>query len=259
MPTPTMPGGHGLPPASTIDSSTNFLIPTTPSAGTHILRKLMFSEPEPFGHALDVEPVPVGDELPVHDRQPVPDVRAGVLAGQHVHRVRPQRMLDRRARRARLQAPRRCGPGGAGSARRRGRCRRRSRCPGRRGSSARRRSRRCDGSSRGSGSPSSRSRGRAPPRARRGGPAGCPSAPRRTDAPRHPRRLRRGRWWSIVLMRSLSPRLPVRRDVRRRRTRAASCPSCGCARGCRPRSRRRRTGPRAWSRPCSSITRPPFW
>ena len=44
-----MPGGHGLPPASTIDSSTNFLIPFTPSAGTHIFRKLMFSEPEPFG------------------------------------------------------------------------------------------------------------------------------------------------------------------------------------------------------------------
>ena len=44
-----MPGGHGLPPAPTIDSSTNCLIPRTPSAGTHILRKLMFSEPDPFG------------------------------------------------------------------------------------------------------------------------------------------------------------------------------------------------------------------
>ena len=49
MPTPTIPGGHGLPPAPTIDSSTNCLIPFTPSAGTHIFRKLMFSEPEPFG------------------------------------------------------------------------------------------------------------------------------------------------------------------------------------------------------------------
>ena len=49
MPTPTIPGGHGLPPAPTIDSSTNCLIPFTPSAGMHIFRKLMFSEPEPFG------------------------------------------------------------------------------------------------------------------------------------------------------------------------------------------------------------------
>ena len=56
MPTPTMPGGHGLPPAPTIDSSTNFLIPLTPSAGTHILRKLMFSEPEPFGTHLTSRP-----------------------------------------------------------------------------------------------------------------------------------------------------------------------------------------------------------
>ena len=63
----------------------------------------MFSEPDPFGHALDVEAVPVGDEVPVHDRQPVADVRAGVLAREHVHRVRAQRVLDRRARRARLQ------------------------------------------------------------------------------------------------------------------------------------------------------------
>jgi len=31
------------------------LIPFTPSAGIHILRKLMFSEPEPFGTPLDIE------------------------------------------------------------------------------------------------------------------------------------------------------------------------------------------------------------
>ena len=49
-------------------------------------------------HALDVEPVPVLDELPVHDRQAVADVRAGVLARDRVHRVRAQRVLDGRAR-----------------------------------------------------------------------------------------------------------------------------------------------------------------
>ena len=76
MPTPTIPGGHGLPPAPTIESSTNRLIPATPSAGTHIFRKLMFSEPEPFGHALDVEPVPVRHEVPVDDRDAVADVLA---------------------------------------------------------------------------------------------------------------------------------------------------------------------------------------
>ena len=52
----------------------------------------------PLRHALDVEPVPVVDELPVHDRQAVADVRAGVLARDRVHGVRPERMLDGRAR-----------------------------------------------------------------------------------------------------------------------------------------------------------------
>ena len=56
MPTPTIPGGQGLPPAPTIDSSTNCLIPFTPSAGTHIFRKLMFSEPEPLGTHLTSSP-----------------------------------------------------------------------------------------------------------------------------------------------------------------------------------------------------------
>jgi hypothetical protein len=49
MPTPTIPGGQGFPPAPTIESRTNSLIPRTPSAGTHIFRKLIFSEPDPFG------------------------------------------------------------------------------------------------------------------------------------------------------------------------------------------------------------------
>src|SRR5581483_8193016 len=46
--------------------------------------------------ALDVEAVPVGDELPVDDRQPVADVRPGVLSGDRVHRVRAERVLERR-------------------------------------------------------------------------------------------------------------------------------------------------------------------
>src|SRR5205823_5642808 len=61
-------------------------------------------------HAFHVEPVPVLDELPVDDREAVADVRPGVLAGDRVHRVRTQRVLDRRARGAvaqRLVDPRR--------------------------------------------------------------------------------------------------------------------------------------------------------
>ena len=54
-------------------------------------------------HALDVQPVPVGDELPVHDRQPVADIRAGVLARDRVDGVRAQRMFQRRALGAGLQ------------------------------------------------------------------------------------------------------------------------------------------------------------
>jgi hypothetical protein len=47
--------------------------------------------------ALDVEPVPARDEIPVHDREPVAGVRTGVLARDRVDGIRAQRMLDRRA------------------------------------------------------------------------------------------------------------------------------------------------------------------
>src|SRR5439155_21508118 len=53
--------------------------------------------------ALDVEAVPVGNELPVHDRQAVAGVRPGVLARDRVHGVRAQRMLDGRALGASLE------------------------------------------------------------------------------------------------------------------------------------------------------------
>src|SRR4051812_26571772 len=45
-------------------------------------------------HAFHVEPVPVGNELPVHDREAVAGVRSSVLARDRVHRVRAQWMLD---------------------------------------------------------------------------------------------------------------------------------------------------------------------
>ena len=50
------PGGQGLPPAPTTESSTKRLMPFTPSAGTSIFRKLMFSEPEPLGTHLTSMP-----------------------------------------------------------------------------------------------------------------------------------------------------------------------------------------------------------
>jgi hypothetical protein len=50
-----------------------------------------------LGDALDVEPVPVGDEVPVDDRHPVSHVLARVLARKRVDGVRAQRMVDRGA------------------------------------------------------------------------------------------------------------------------------------------------------------------
>ena len=49
MPTPTMDGGQGRPPASRTASTTNLLMPSTPSAGLSMARRVMFSEPAPFG------------------------------------------------------------------------------------------------------------------------------------------------------------------------------------------------------------------
>ena len=48
-------------------------------------------------HALHVEAVPVGHEVPVDDRDAVADVLARVLARQRVNGVRAERMLDGRA------------------------------------------------------------------------------------------------------------------------------------------------------------------
>ena len=131
--------------------------------------------------------------------------------------------------------------GWSGKCSRRGSSRPRCRCPGRRGSSPPRRPRRCGGSSGG-----------------RAGPE--PTSPCRGVRERVAEVLR------DVLQR---PDVEVRRGVlddlleiggdrhhaaalvaaaapaagRRRSTRGASCPSSGCGRACRPRSRRRRTGP----------------
>src|ERR1044072_4598372 len=90
MRTPTIPGGHRFPPAPTIDSSTNCLIPFTPSAGTHIFRKLMFSEPEPFGTHLTSSPSKSSTNS------------QGTI-GRRETDVRAQRVLQRRALGAGLQ------------------------------------------------------------------------------------------------------------------------------------------------------------
>ncbi len=49
MPTPTMVGGHVLPPAARMQSTTKVLIAATPSAGTAMRRNELFSEPLPLG------------------------------------------------------------------------------------------------------------------------------------------------------------------------------------------------------------------
>ncbi len=49
MPTPTSEGVHPCPPAASTQSSTNLLMPLTPSAGNSIFIHVMFSEPEPLG------------------------------------------------------------------------------------------------------------------------------------------------------------------------------------------------------------------
>ena len=49
MPTPTIVGGHVLPPAASTQSTTNVRIASTPSAGTAIFRNELFSDPLPFG------------------------------------------------------------------------------------------------------------------------------------------------------------------------------------------------------------------
>ena len=183
---------------------------------------------------------------------------AGVLARDRVHGVRAQRMLDRRALGARLQRlvdPRRVEREVLADA---------AGVDGDAGVLADEvllvvgdldvlrivSSTRC---------PATTSRAGRVARARRAGPAGCPSAPRRRGARRRPRRAC---WRSVATSCScarLLRRGRARRGGRTRSTRAASCPSSGCARACRPRSRRRRRGPRRVVSPCSSITRPPFW
>ena len=52
IPTPTMLGGQGRPPASRTAFMMNFLTPSTPSAGFNIPRRVMFSEPAPLGRTV---------------------------------------------------------------------------------------------------------------------------------------------------------------------------------------------------------------
>ena len=170
----------------------------------------MFSRARALGHALDVEPVPVRDELPVHDRHAVADVRAGVLARERVHGVRAQRVLERRARRPvaqRLVDARRVEREVlADAARVDGDPRVLADEVAARSSaiSTLRRIDLEDALAR-----TRTSRGRARPRARRGGPAGCPSAPRRRGARRRPRPRAADRSSTSMLMRSPSRRQPA--------------------------------------------------
>ena len=135
MPTPTMPGRARLAACADDRLEHELLDPLHAVGGDAHLQEAHVLRARALGHALDVEAVPVRDELPVDDRQPVAGVGPGVLARDRVDGVRAQRMLDRRALGARLERLRRSAPDGAGSARPRGRCRRRCPCPGRRGSS----------------------------------------------------------------------------------------------------------------------------
>ena len=161
-PDPDDPGRAGL-AARVDDRLEHELLDALHAVGGHAASSgsVMFSEPEPLGTHLTSRPSQSGMKSQWTIGTPVADVRARVLARQRVDGVRAQR--DARPSRAPCppSGSRRSVPGGAGSARRRGSSRRRSRCPGRRGSSARPRSRRCGGSSRARGSRSRTSRASA--------------------------------------------------------------------------------------------------
>ena len=83
-------------------SSTKRLIAFTPSAGMNIFRKLMFSEPEPFGQAVQAQRIGrerfgARHELVVHDRQVAAGVGQGVRARDRVHGIGTQRVFERGA------------------------------------------------------------------------------------------------------------------------------------------------------------------
>src|SRR5262245_47398006 len=79
------------------------LDPLHPIGGDAHLQEAHVFRAGALRNALHVEPIPFRHELPVHDRQPVPRVGAGVLARQSVHSVRAQRRVERRALGADLQ------------------------------------------------------------------------------------------------------------------------------------------------------------
>jgi hypothetical protein len=71
MPTPTIPGGHGLPPGADDRLEHELLDPLHAVGGDAHLQEAHVLGARALRHALDVQAVPVRDELPVHDRQPV--------------------------------------------------------------------------------------------------------------------------------------------------------------------------------------------
>ena len=74
---PSTMGGQGLEPASFTVSTTNFLKPSTPSAGLSIWMRLMFSLPKPLGATVM--------------RQPSPSTRCTVMAAGVLSPVLPRR------------------------------------------------------------------------------------------------------------------------------------------------------------------------
>ena len=103
MPTPTMPGRAGL-AAGADDRVDHEALDRLHAVGRHEhLQEAHVLRPRSLGHALHVQAVPVGDELPVDVRDAVAGVVAGRLPRQGCGRCRAQRVLQRRAPRALAQ------------------------------------------------------------------------------------------------------------------------------------------------------------
>ena len=109
-PDPDDPGQARLPAGADDRLEHELLDPLHAVGGDAHLQEAHVLRAGSLRDALDVEPVPVGDEVPVDDRNAVADVRPGVLARERVDGVRAQRVVERRAHRPvveRLVDPRR--------------------------------------------------------------------------------------------------------------------------------------------------------
>ncbi len=98
-PDPDDPGRARLPAGADDRLEDELLDPLHAVGGDAHLQEAHVLRAGALGDAFDVEPVPVGDELPVDDRDAVADVRPRVLASERVDGVRAQRVVERRAHR----------------------------------------------------------------------------------------------------------------------------------------------------------------